>query len=234
MELKPNETHVWSANLALTAEEEKEKIIFLNQDELIRANRFHFPIHRQRFIAARSTLRLILSQYLPLSPDRIVFSYTDHHKPYLKETRLTFNLSHTHDIALYAITMDHAIGIDIEKIQDTYNPSVAKRYFSVEENNALLKLSEKDRLPSFYRIWARKEAMIKAVGKGLSIPLSTFSVSLTNDLETIMLENEAWTLFSFSLFPGYQSALASNHMIKTISYWKFLDNNPTLDVVITL
>ncbi|RDI43778.1 4'-phosphopantetheinyl transferase sfp [Aquicella lusitana] len=229
MHLKAHEIHIWSAHLALTPEQEEAQLRLLSPDENERAQRFQFPIHRQHFIAARSTLRKILGVYLNTSPQDIRFVYTEHKKPLLAHpayARLKFNMAHSHDIAVYAFALDQMVGIDIEKIKTTYNAAIAKRYFSQQENAALEQLSGKEQINGFFRLWSRKEALVKAAGKGLFIPLSSFSVSLDKKCETVQLEGETWTLLSLALHPAYETALASNQSIRSILFWAFFDHSP--------
>jgi 4'-phosphopantetheinyl transferase len=238
MQIKPNEIHIWASDLAITETEENKKFSLLSLDERKRANQFHFPIHRQRFIAARSMLRIILSHYLNVASHDIVFAYDEDEKPYLQypnDTHLQFNLSHSDCMAVYAFTIDHSIGIDIEKIQDDYHSGVAQRFFSEQENQELLNLPSSERIAGFYRIWARKEAIVKAIGKGLSIPLTTFSVSAAYNSEIITLENQgSWSLIPLLIHPAYQAAVATNQTVTAISFWKYFDQSPKLDKVYNL
>lgn len=227
MQIKQNEIHVWSVDLKTTPEWVNKEIDLLSADELKRAQRYRFEIHQKRFIAARSRLRQILSWYLDMLPHTITFTYTDHKKPFLSHpahTRLMFNISHSEDIAVLALTLDYAIGIDIEKTKSTYNEAVAKRFFSPTEYAELMHLEEEKRAPAFYCLWARKEAIVKATGRGLSIPLSSFSVSINDIEEKIVLENEIWSLVPLLLYDDYQSALATNQSIKKIHLLNFFDH----------
>lgn len=235
MQIKPDEIHIWSTDLTLSDAQVDENFALLSPDEGNRANRFRFPIHRQRFIAARSMLRKIISLYTAVNPQEIIFGYDANKKPFLQfpdMTSLQFNLSHSDNLAVYALTLDHAIGIDVEKIMPDYNQDVAERFLSPQENAALLDLPPEKRVLGFYKIWSRKEAVIKAVGKGLAIPLSSFSVSVNDDFEVVMIDNtEKWSLLSIFLQPAYQSAIATNQSIKKISYWNLIDQLPKLDKV---
>lgn len=235
MQIETNEIHIWSADLAIPEAEVNEKFALLSPDEGKRANRFRFPIHRQRFIAARSMLRKLISTYTRVRPEEIIFSYDLNGKPFLQFPDLTgiqFNLSHSDDVAVYAFTLAHAIGIDIEKIEADYNEEVIERFFTPQENAALLNLPPEERPTGFYRIWSRKEAVIKAVGKGLSIPLSSFSVSVNDDFETVMIDNnERWSLLPIFMHSAYQSAVATNQIVKKVSYWKLIGQLPKLDKV---
>jgi 4'-phosphopantetheinyl transferase len=238
MQLEPNVIHVWSTELTITQEQENAKLSLLSGDERERALRFHFPIHRQRYIAARSFLRQILSNYFNTDPTEFIFSYGENEKPHLfipENTPFQFNLSHSHEMAVYAFTLDHAIGVDIEKIQPDYNLDVAQRYFSTRENADMLRLSPQDRIPCFYRIWSRKEAIIKAIGKGLSMPLPSFSVSASNITEVIVLEdNQHFTLAPILIDAGYQSAVATKQSVKKIIYWNYFNQAPEMDKVSVL
>jgi 4'-phosphopantetheinyl transferase len=234
MQIETNEIHIWSADLAISEAQLSDKFALLSPDEIKRANRFRFPIHKQRFIAARSMLRNLIGLYTGVLPEEIIFSYDPNGKPFLQFpdlTRIKFNLSHSDDVAVYAFTLDHPIGIDIEKIESGYNAEVTERFFTPQENAALLNLPPEERPAGFYRIWSRKEAVIKAVGKGLAIPLSSFSVSVNDDFETVMIDNnERWSLLPVFLQSAYQSAVATNQIVKKVCYWKLIDQSPKLEM----
>lgn len=221
MQLQKQEIHVWSVDLAITAAQEKDQWLCLSQDERERALRFRFAKDKQRFIAAHYALRQLVSRYVLKAAEQIRFAYTTHKKPYLQDASLQFNLSHSATLALIAFTLDHAIGIDVEKMENDDKQALAARFFSPSENSALSHLAENEKIPGFYRLWSRKEALIKACGKGLSIPLSSFSTALDRETESVTLDNETWTVISLSAYPGYQAAIACNQPIKKIQYWDF-------------
>lgn len=222
MQLKPNHIHVWTINLAISPDQEINQFDSLTPDEQQRAKRFLAPIHRKRFIAARYALRNILGQYLSTPPENVSFIYTEHGKPFLSGTmqeKLQFNLAHTYDIAVCVITLDHAIGVDIEKIVEKNDLAIAERFFSREENRALSVLPPDEQTIGFYRLWSKKEALVKAVGKGLSISLSSFSVSTNTLPEMIVLENKNWSLVTLDILTHFQAALATDQEIEKISYF---------------
>jgi len=231
MHIEPNEIQVWSAELSPEPDQETEQFATLSQEERERADRFRFPVHRTRFIATRFMLRKILSEYLNVAPQTISFAYTQHQKPYLNfpaDSRLNFNVSNSDDLGLFAFTLDHAIGVDIEKIQDVYKQAVAERFFSPHENAELMRMSPRDQIRGFYRIWSRKEALIKAVGKGLSIPLTSFTVTVNDVPEMVELEDVIWQLIPLKIHTGYESAVATSMLVKKISIWGFFDQQPGL------
>lgn len=222
--LKKHEVHLWHASLVIELDRESELMLLLSPDEKVRAEKFKFYIHRQRYIAARGILRCILSHYLGIKAQDIQFSYYLHGKPYLLQTNLQFNLSHSCDIAVYALTLDNAIGVDIEKIGKTYCDALAKRFFNQKEYRQLTELPILQRTHAFYRIWSRKEAILKAMGAGLSFPLSQFWVSLDSQKQQVSLNFNGisnWHLESFILHPEYESAFAVQSEVEKICYWKW-------------
>ena len=156
---------------------------FLSPDEADRANRFHSDMHRSHYMNCRGSLRHILGQYLHRAPAEIRFHYEVNGKPELvdgqNELQLRFNVSHSSELALLAVTCERAVGADVELVRDQPDClELAKRYFSQREYQDLLTLSEKARQRAFFACWTRKEAFVKACGTGLSYPLSEFSVSV--------------------------------------------------------
>ena len=228
MQLIPHEIHIWAIHLAITPEKEQQYQSFLSTEEDARAKRFQSPLHKKRFIAAHGFLHQVIGLYLNQAPNQIVFHYNHYKKPHLAENPLAlqFNMAHSHDLAVYAVTKKDALGIDIEKMKKIDYEGISRRYFSKEEKKALSSLQDQEKLQAFYRLWSRKEAIMKALGKGLTIPLSSFSVSIHNEIETILVENKAWTLSPLFIQSDYASALASEGDIETISFWQIFDHIP--------
>lgn len=229
MQIDTHEIHVFAAPLSGPISEERAAV--LNADERERANRLISPLHRQYFIAAHVVLREILGHYLEAAPASIQFTFGAHRKPALAapfEDKLHFNLSHSEDMAVYAITTSGAIGVDIEKIRPDNKIDVADRFFSPAEKSALATLPSAQQIAGFYHVWSRKEAIIKANGKGLAIPLSSFSVSIDNQIETVSVEEKTWTLLSLPIHPDYAAALAAATPPAKISLWDIIDAQPVL------
>src|SRR3990167_1114685 len=197
MLLKSNAIHVWTAAIAPTEEEALQMRQILSADECKRADKFRFPEHRRRYIAAHYRLRQILGTYTKTDHEKLEFKHTEHKKPFLilpGDANLQFNLSHSGDMAIYAFGLVHPLGIDIERVREECNYDVAERFFSKNEREGLSARTHNDIRLSFYRIWARKEAMIKATGKGMSQSLPAFSVALDDITETVLLDNQSWQL----------------------------------------
>jgi 4'-phosphopantetheinyl transferase len=207
-----NEIHVW--RFFLTQTESCLQILAktLSTDEQTKAERFHFPKGRSQFIVSRGALRAILSRYLQINPSLLRFDYNPYGKPSLIVAQggdtLHFNLSHSHELGLIAITKNRDIGVDIERINPNFPYlEIAEKFFSPLENSVLLSLPQDLQSTAFYNCWTRKEAYIKAVGKGLSIPLNQFDVTLAPGEPAALLnieqnpeEASKWSLIE--LIPG--------------------------------
>ena len=218
--LPSDAVHVWRASLHVSASYLRTLEDTLTADECARAERFYLQKHREHFIAGRGLLRNILSRYLGKEPEQLCFCYNSYGKPALiQETGVEgfcFNLSHSHGMALYAMTRGREIGIDIERFRsDVEAEKLAERFFSPREAAVLRALPEHLRAEGFFNCWTRKEAYIKAEGKGMSIPLRAFDVSLTPGEPAALLrtqkhpqETSHWSLQALNLEPGYAAALA--------------------------
>lgn len=228
MQIAPGEIHIWSTTLVLNQAQEQFGLALLSPDEQARAARLVRPTISQRFIIARSFLRQILSLYVGKPASEISFSYNEYNKPginYPLRTNVQFNLSHSDDRLIIALTVDYAIGVDIEKIKETFNPAIVKRFFSEQEQQALETAA--DPATFFYQIWSRKEAVLKALGKGLFAPPANFSVA--DEQQVITLEKADWSVLSLPIHEHYAAALASDQVITNISYWQLAEKGPVLE-----
>jgi 4'-phosphopantetheinyl transferase len=227
--LTTDEIHIWRAHLDLSTEQLNRVKSALSNEEIERVKRFVFPIHQQRFAAARGILRYILSKYLPQDPADITFGYNAFGKPHIATDNpsLYFNLSHANALALYAIGLQPHIGIDIEQIQENIEvESIAQRFFSTEEYEAIRNLLPTERKRAFFNIWTRKEAFIKARGDGLSFPLKDFTVNYQEEARLMHIsgkDEEASHWFLTPLYPGdnYIATLANPRRKYSIQLYQF-------------
>lgn len=210
-----NEIHVWQARLDREADALRQLEATLSSDEIARARRFHFERDRNHYIVGRGILRELLGKYLGQDPAALEFSYGEHGKPQLAganaSSGLSFNLSHSGGLAVYAFAKERNLGIDVEQIRpDFVSEDIARRYFSAHEVNDLLSLPVADRTEAFFRCWTRKEAYIKARGAGLQIPLDSFSVSFLPGQPAQFLSgvDSSWQLVELDAGEGYAAALA--------------------------
>jgi 4'-phosphopantetheinyl transferase len=218
--LNVDEVHIWQIQLDQPILPITELEGYLSPDELERAHRFRFPIHSQRFVVARGSIRKILARYLDAYPGELRFSYSPYGKPALETEfggdKICFNLSHSHALGLLGVTRRRAVGVDIEYIRaDLADIQVARRFFSSREVETLLSLPAEVQKDAFFNCWTRKEAFIKAIGEGLSMPLDRFDVSLApgdppNLLATRPDPAQAlqWKLYDIHPGPGYAAAMA--------------------------
>ncbi len=145
----------------------------------------------------------LLSRYARLEPNKIRLRRTDTGKPYLENSDISFNLSHSANLTLVAIARDLALGVDVEAIQARIEPlAIASQFFHPAERAALQTLEESSRLDLFFRIWVRKEAYVKGVGGGLSLGLDSFCVYPQ------MVGIEPWSIADIEMPPGYAAAVA--------------------------
>jgi len=188
-------------------------------DEISKANKFYFEADRTKYIGTRVTVREILGSYLEVEPEEVVITYNQYGKPYLAkqshEESLNFNISHAGNLSLLAVTKDRRIGVDLEPLRDEASmETIAKRFFAPAEVRQLLSFPDGLRQEAFFTCWTRKEAFVKAQGKGLSIPLDQFEVAF-GPTEIPRLINtsydagdtDRWSIFHLDPGPGYVGAL---------------------------
>jgi 4'-phosphopantetheinyl transferase len=218
--VRPGHVDVWATALDPAPAVQARLDQWLDADERARAARFVFPRDARRFRVARGTLREILGAFLGTTPDAVRFVYAAAGKPALTEpftdTGIAFNVSHSGEVALYAIGARRRIGVDVEQIRPLDDlETLAERNFSAAERRVLLALPPAAREPAFFACWTRKEAFIKALGDGLSYPLDTFTVSFTAGEPARFVEIRGepataarWTLAALDAGPGYAAAVA--------------------------
>ncbi len=215
--LADGEVHVWRVPLDQPADHLEVLRRTLAADERQRAERFHFEKDRRHFVAGRGLLRTILGHYLGRDPGSLQFAYNPQGKPMLvgEGGSLCFNLAHSHGLALFAVSRGRELGVDLERIRPEFaGEQVARRFFSPREVAALRSLGGERRHEAFFVCWTRKEAYLKATGKGLSLPLDCFDVSLLPGEPAALLatrhdpsEVGRWSLRALSPALGYAGAL---------------------------
>lgn len=225
-----DEIHIWYTRLDVPETQVKKWQLYLSPDELQRAHRFHFIKDQHHFIVGRGVLRKLLGNYLNKHPYELRFEYNKYGKPFvdyeIEGDKLHFNLSHSHELCIYALTLKHHLGIDIEFVREDFSDlEIAERFFAPEEVKVLNSLPVTDQKKAFFLCWTRKEAFIKAKGKGLSIPLDQFNVSLVPGQPARLLKTrydrldvDRWSLFNIDLFPEYAAAVAVEGQNLQIKY----------------
>lgn len=219
--LFPDEVQVWLETLEHGATHAEQFFRTLSADEQDRALRFHFEKDRVRFVTARGILRQLLGTLLRIDPDRVCFQFSEYGKPFLADqfssSGLKFNVSHSGDKMLIAISARREIGIDVEKIRPDFSTEeIAERYFSAFEVARFRSLPDEVRSEAFFSCWTRKEAYIKAIGNGLSCPLDEFDVTFAPGEPAGLLAvrghafpASAWAMHDLDVGPGYKAALVA-------------------------
>jgi 4'-phosphopantetheinyl transferase len=242
-----NDIHIWQGDLDLTTSELQNLKAILSEDELGKADRFYFPQDKNLYIATRGILRSILSKYLDTSPKLIKFTYGLQGKPSIenssrensasyKNIGIQFNLSHSQNLALYALAIDQPVGIDLEYLRPLKDAlALAKRWFTASEYGEILCHPNPEL--TFFRFWTAKEAYLKATGEGLR-DLKAVEVTITPEnslqLKTINSSRELaqqWSLIELNPAANYVGALGisrSQEARKIFCYNLSTVSDPTL------
>lgn len=232
LQLSSDYIDIWLIDLA-----EEEVDIFthqryLDEAEMTRAGKYVSGKKSREFIITRSSLRNIIGYTLGEDPRRIGFGYTRHGMPVLdtnwESTGITFNVSHSHGLALIAVSTNNCIGIDIElERSDVEIEKLARRYFSKNEYEAIMAFEGNNRRRSFFATWTRKEALVKATGTGIAYGLASFDVSVDPDQPARLLASRwqqeclsDWSLEAISTHAGYQACLAVDGNMPELRYWR--------------
>jgi 4'-phosphopantetheinyl transferase len=164
--MRPGAVHVWRANLA---EVPDELIELLSGDERARAARFKRPRDGRLWARSRGLLRSLLGRYLQLDPGGVQIAQGPHGKPrLLASSPLSFNLSHSGDLALFAFTTAASVGVDVEVARRPIDTlALAGRVFGADAGARLERLEDSEREQEFLRLWVRHEASLKCLGTGM-------------------------------------------------------------------
>ncbi|MGX5597786.1 4'-phosphopantetheinyl transferase family protein [Bacillus cereus] len=203
----------------MSSDEIKDRLDLLNAEERATYARYKVDFKKVEFLVGRCLLKLVLSQFLQMQPSDISFSKNKYGKLFLKNlsSSLYFNLSHTDGMVVCAVSVDGEVGIDVEKtfvdrcevMRHVYVPKEIEWVNNQRDKTAKLK--------AFYVLWTRKEAVMKAVGKGFSLPPLSFTVPFD---ETWARDHE-FDYYTIEPLPGY--------IITVVT--KFLSEEPQTYVV---
>ena len=233
LSLTYDQIHVWRAHLGPMRADVQALERVLTPDEVDRAERYRFPEDRERYIITRNVLRAILGRYLHQAPADIRFRYGPNGKPAVNartgENGIHFNLSHSHNLALYAIACNRQVGIDVEYIRPIPEVrDIVERFFSEQEKAEFGAFAPDEQLGAFFGWWTRKEAYAKARGPGLALALDRIEVSLAPD-EAAELPNVVghggggtrWSLCDLAPSNDYAAALAVEGQGWDLSCWQW-------------
>lgn len=207
---------VWT--VALTQDLPEAQLAWLSADEQARAAKFRIPGLAPRWRIAHVALRALLAKRVGCAPADLRFGAEDTGKPYLSQAGgargPAFNLSHAGDLALVAIGNQLPLGVDVELMKPVPEMAgIADSHFAPEEREALFAEPESTRLETFYRIWTRKEAFVKATGIGVGPALQRFAVTAAADdarllrVDASVADGARWRLVDLGLTRPYAGAL---------------------------
>lgn len=207
----PAEVEIWQVALDQPAAVLAVLRTLLSPDEEERAEGFYFERDRRRFIVGRAVLREVLGGYLGCAPRRVAFRYGANGKPELSWPPgggLQFNLAHSEDVALCAVTAGGPVGVDVERVRDLPEwQHIADTCFSPVERARITAARPEERRREFFQAWTRQEAVLKATGVGLGAIPSTRTAADGRGAGT---EGTAPLLRVYPLSgdPGYAAAVA--------------------------
>lgn len=204
--IKINNIDVYPIKISNCYKELRDLKQIISKDETLKANQYYTKELTNSYIICRGSLRRVLGEYIGLPPKHIKFDYNFFGKPgiskAINKNNIKFNISHSDDYCLIAVTENYEIGVDIEFVKplDDY-VTIAEIFFSPKEAALINSLND------FYTIWAQKEAVIKASGKGVSFGLNHWSTNLKEKNYNIIIESVKYRVTSFNIDDKYSSAL---------------------------
>jgi 4'-phosphopantetheinyl transferase len=231
--LAATDVHVWAAHLDVCPEAMAGLAAILDEAESARATHFRSHTHQNRFIAARGVLRSILGRYSEWAPDELQFEYGANGKPALTgrfaESGLFFNVAHSEDLALIAVTHIGPIGVDVEEVRPMADADqLVARFFSPRENAQFQTLTADQKAVAFFNLWTRKEAWLKATGEGIAHSLDRVEVTFLPGEPARLLSlpkssesKKGWALRELLPAPGFVGAVALPDLHFSICNFQF-------------
>jgi 4'-phosphopantetheinyl transferase len=221
--IKENEVHIWLVQTngeSIFLGDFKDLLSSVEQD---RASKFKFETDRRRYIIAHAALRSILSIYVNSPGRELQFASGPFGKPKLApihdQKKIAFNLSHSHEVALIAITQGREIGVDVERVREDFVfDEVAQRFFTARELAALHALPLHLQREAFYKCWTSKEAFLKAKGTGLSGQLDEVELVLTDHVVSVKGTIPNLSLIELTVDRDYVAALVVDGVEPRLTY----------------
>jgi 4'-phosphopantetheinyl transferase len=239
--LRDSEIHVWLARLGEDEDRTAEFVSLLDREEARCAARFSYERLRTQFVQSHGIARQILAEYARVvDPAELVFTRCRHGKPRLiapaAASRFHFSLSHSGDCCLLAVRRGHPLGIDLERLHDLPRAfDVARRNFTAAEAQMLASLHGVAQRDSFFALWTRKEAVIKAMGASLATSLGRveFEPDAVGYPQLASLGGDRararnWVVLGLDLGLGYAAALATAHPFRTLQHFTWNEAIPVV------
>jgi len=186
----------------------KSLLSVLSTREKKQSERFFTKNLSEKYIVTRAILRNILSQHLGIAPQDVEFVRNSYGKPFVRDTEIEFNMSHSYNSVYYAIAHNFSVGIDVEfynREKAIFN--IAKSVFSEDELLFFLSLSNVKRQEFFFDTWTKKEAVIKAMGLGLAYPMEKVNTMLEKNIGYIKLFQDQYYVHALNSSNSYKAHL---------------------------
>ncbi|TVY06836.1 4'-phosphopantetheinyl transferase family protein [Paenibacillus cremeus] len=215
------EVHVWYAATDAPTSVMSNLSCLLSPEEQLRAFRFKYAQDQSRYIISHALLRLLLSAYTEIAPSELTLESTKHGKPYLaarlEHKRIQFNITHSNDTFCCVLSKDWEVGVDVEQIRKDFDWfSIAQSYFSPMEAAQLEATPVDGQASAFYKLWTRKEALLKAIGTGFT---GIGGLADHRDVHSM----SSYALHSFQWSPDYQGAVAVNSSVPRAVFFHYPD-----------
>ncbi len=196
-------------------------------DEIhLNARKFKHSKKRAEYLVSQWIRRDVLLKYYNLELNPQSFCYSEKGRPYLENSAIDFNISHTDQYVLMAVSSQQMVGIDVQSVKEKTDVlSIAKHYFSPSEYTMLSTLSENVQKERFYQIWTLKEASLKLTGEGIANGLVSYNFSVENHMLVSDKTSKSKDIYYYSgkLSEGILLSLASNKPIKQLEIYCFSD-----------
>jgi 4'-phosphopantetheinyl transferase len=226
LQVDPGSVHLWSIPLDPAEPWFPMWGESLSDEERQRAERFLHAHDRRRYTVAHAALRLLLARYTGVDIHALRFAAGPQGKPALAGAgapAISFNLSHSGELALVAVSTPARLGVDVEQLRPIDDAgTIARSFFAAAEEAALAAVPPADRDRAFLTCWTRKEAFIKALGGGLSIDLASFEVSFSRDHPAFLriadaaLAAQSWRMIHLEPAAGYVGAAVTDAGVSEI------------------
>jgi 4'-phosphopantetheinyl transferase len=227
--LAPGSVHIWTIRVGDGSEPCEWDLSVLDRIERDRALTFWPGPLRNKYVAVHAAVRRILAQYLELTPDSVRIARSTIGKPFVEGCDLAFNIAHSGSFALCAVAPRGAVGVDIERRRHVEDiDRVVQKFFSAAETAEFRRNDPSARLEVFFRVWTRKEALLKATGQGLRPAMDSMDVSAATcagsaaELSGHPGLPGTWSLRSFTPSPGYVGALACHGDLASLDFFDWI------------
>lgn len=219
---------IWHCNIAADSANYQDYWRVLDVAEQAHAEKMKIDLLHKRYVEVHGRLRYLLAGILDEQPEKIRIGKAEHGKPYLVDTpELVFNLSHSASAMVIAVGWNCQLGVDMEYYKPrTSLAGLVDKCFAEEESAYWRKLSDDRKVTEFYRFWTRKEAFVKATGRGIGLGLNHCVINPESQDEFLRIPAEygqasTWHALDIDLGQGVCSALVMDKDIVGVRFMDF-------------